>query len=84
MMGYGYYSGMMGGFGWVWMMLVLATVITLLVWGTGSGFFSRRGTSESTPLDILRRRYAAGEITPAEFERAKQTLARGVTTPKQQ
>ncbi len=29
MMGYGYYGGMMDGFGWVWMVLVLAAVIAL-------------------------------------------------------
>jgi putative membrane protein len=73
-MSYGYYGGMMGGFGWVWMLIVLAILITLLVWGTRSAFFSRHGTSESTPVDILRRRYAAGEISSAEFERAKQTI----------
>jgi putative membrane protein len=75
MMGYGYYGGMMGGFGWVWMVLVLAVVITLLVWSMRTGFFSRRDTAESTLLDILRRRYAAGEITAAEFEQAKRAIA---------
>ena len=29
MMGYGYYADMMGGFGWVWMLLVLGVVIAL-------------------------------------------------------
>jgi putative membrane protein len=75
MMGYGYYAEMMGGFGWVWMLLVLAVVIALLVWTTGTGFWSRREPGESTPLEILRRRYAAGEITAPEFEQAKQAIA---------
>jgi putative membrane protein len=75
MMGYGYYSGMMGGFGWVWIVLVVAVVITLLVRGSRAGLFSRRAADESTPLDILRRRYAAGEITAAEFEQAKRAIA---------
>ena len=71
-MNYGYYGGMMGGFGWVWVLLVLAVVIALGVWSTHTGFWSRRDTGESTPLEILRRRYAAGEITAAEFEQAKR------------
>jgi putative membrane protein len=75
MMGYGYYGGMMDGFGWVWMVLVLAAVITLVVWGTRTAFWSRGGTGESTPLEMLRRRYAAGEITATEFEQAKRAIA---------
>ncbi len=75
MMGYGYYGDMMGGFGWVWMVLVLAAVIALVVWGTRTGFWSRDHATERTPLDVLRRRYAAGEITAPEFEQAKQMIA---------
>ena len=74
MMGYGDFGGM-GGFGLLWMVLIWAVVIALVVWGTGSVFGSRRGTSELTPLEILRRRYAAGEITSAEFEQARRALA---------
>lgn len=75
MMGYGYYGGMMDGFGWVWMVLVLAAVITLVAWGTRTAMSSRGGTRESTPLDTLRQRYAAGEITTPEFEEAKRAIA---------
>jgi uncharacterized membrane protein len=50
-------------------------VVALVVWTTGMGFWSRRETGKSTPLEILRRRYAAGEITAPEFEQAKQTIA---------
>ena len=75
MMGYGYYGGMMDGFGWVWMVLLLAMVIALVVWGTRRSVWSRGNSGESTPLDILRQRYAAGEITAPEFEQAKRTIA---------
>jgi putative membrane protein len=74
MMDYGDF-GWMGGFGWVWMVLVPAVVIILVVWGMSTGFGSRGSTPEPTPLEILRRRYAAGEITAAEFEQAKQAIA---------
>ena len=75
MMGYGYYGGMMDGFGWVWMLLALAAVIALVVWGIRTSFWPRGGTGESTPLDMLRSRYAAGEITATEFEQAKRAIA---------
>jgi putative membrane protein len=74
MMGYGDF-GSMGGFGWVWMVLVLAAVIALVVWGAGNVFGTRGGAAEPSPMDILRRRYAAGEITADEFEQAKRAIA---------
>jgi putative membrane protein len=74
MMGYGDF-GSMGGLGWIWMVLVLAVVIALVVWRAGSVFGIRGGASEPTPMEILRKRYAAGEITADEFEQAKRTLA---------
>lgn len=74
MMGYGYYGDMMGGLGWVWMILVLGMVVGLVVWGTRAAVWSRRDMADATPLDILQRRYAAGEITATEFEDAKRAL----------
>ena len=74
MMGYGDF-GWMGGFGWLWMVLVWAVVIALVVWGAGALFGTRRRAAEPTPLDVLKRRYAAGEITTAEFEQTKRALA---------
>jgi uncharacterized membrane protein len=75
MMDYGYYGGMMGGLGWLWMVLVPVLVIALVVWGTRTAFWSRRDTDRSTPLETLRRSYAAGEITAIEFEQAKRAIA---------
>jgi putative membrane protein len=74
MMGYGDF-GWMGGFGWLWMVLVSVVLIALVLWGAGALLGSRGGTREPTPLEVLQRRYAAGEITAAEFEEAKRALA---------
>ena len=76
MMGYGFDGGTLG---WIWMfggLLVMVGFVVLIVWAVGS--VSRGGTSREperpTPLDILRERYARGEITQEEFEQAKTTL----------
>jgi putative membrane protein len=76
MMGYGFDGG---GLGWMWMLgglLVMVGFVVLIVWTVG--VVSRGGTSGEpeppTALDILRERYARGEITQQEFEQAKKTL----------
>lgn len=74
MMGYSEFGGM-GDFGWLWMVVIWAVVIALVIWGAGSVFGLRGKTPDPTPLDILRRRYAAGEITAAEFEQVEHALA---------
>lgn len=68
--------GLVGGFGGLWMLVIWAVVIGLLVWGASSLFTHRAsGDGASEALAILRRRYAAGEITQAEFETARRALA---------
>jgi len=74
MMGYGDF-GWMGGFGWLWMVITMAVIIGVLIWGAGPMFGFRGNTGEATAQEILRRRFAAGEITETEFEQAKHTLA---------
>jgi putative membrane protein len=68
-----------GGLGWIWMLgglLVMVGFVVLLVWAIGA--MSRGGTSREperpAALDILRERYARGEITAQEFEQVKKTL----------
>jgi len=83
--GYGYGmmgSGLMGGFGAMGLMGVFwVVVIGLVVWaivaaGRGGGRSSGvepSGHSESA-LEILKRRYARGEINKAEYEEKKKDL----------
>ncbi len=78
--------GMMGGFGGfgfpfmggIWMILFWALIIGGTVWlvqslarGTGSSPILPQGES---PLDILKKRYARGEITKEQFEGMKRDL----------
>ena len=74
MMNWGNYGWGMG-FGWIFMVLFLTLVILGIVYIVQA--ISRKsgqsGTQE-TPLDILKKRYAKGEITKEEFERMKGDL----------
>ena len=49
----------------------LVAIVLVVVWTVNR---SRPGGTEN-PLDILKRRYARGEITKEEYERMKQELS---------
>jgi putative membrane protein len=75
--------GMMGGLGWIAMLLfwllVLGGLAVLVIYLVRRGRTSVRqdemlGPKTETPLDIAKRRYASGEIDGDEFERIKQSL----------
>lgn len=83
--GYGYGmmgSGMMGGYGWGWYMPIIMIVFWgLVIWGIVAlvrGVSSRSNTgsyaSAESALEILKRRYARGEITKQEYEERKKDL----------
>ena len=76
MMGYGWDAGALG---WLWMLgglLVMVGFVVLIVWAVNavSRGSTNREPERSTALDILRERYARGEITQQEFEQARKTL----------
>ncbi len=69
MMGYGYG----GGFMWLIVLVLVGVVIYFLLQASKS-----KGSTVSTtetPLDILKKRYAKGEIDKEEFDRKKEDLA---------
>jgi len=75
MMGYGFDGG---GIGWIWMLgglLVMVGFVVLIVWAIGAANRgTRREPERQSALDILRERYARGELTQQDFEQAKKTL----------
>jgi uncharacterized membrane protein len=75
MMGAYGWMGAFGGVGMLFGVLVWLAVVVLLVWGLSGVFGASRTDSQAEALDILKRRYAAGEISSAEFETARGALA---------
>ena len=55
--------------------LIFAAVIFLIVWLVYQfGMFGTKKTASETPLTILRKRYAEGEITKKDFEDMKKEI----------
>jgi len=68
MMGYGYG----GGFMWLIVLVLVGVVIYFLLQASKSK--GSDGSIIETPLDILKKRYAKGEIDKEEFDRKKKDL----------
>lgn len=72
--GMGMGSGMSGfmGFGWIfWLLLIIGGLYLIVRALKGKESISAK---QESALDILRKRYAAGEISDEEFERKKDQL----------
>jgi putative membrane protein len=72
-----YGFGMYGG-GWLigmgLMILFWVAIILLVIWAMRSLFPQQARPRDDQALEILRRRYAAGEINAAEYEQARARL----------
>ncbi len=74
MMNWGNYGWGMG-FGWIWMIIFWVVVIAGIAYFVQAvirGY--RRSDQGESPLDILKKRYAKGEISKEEFERMRDDL----------
>ena len=72
----------MGGFGWMWFMPVLGiAVIAVVAWAVVASARRSNGPGGSdspridSALDLLKKRYARGEIDKAEYEEKKKDLS---------
>ena len=73
--------GMGGGFGFgggfmiLWWIVIIAVVVMVIKWLTSSYGESGGGSRESNALEILKERYARGEIDEKEFQKRKRELS---------
>jgi len=74
--GYGYGNGM--GFGMILWWAVIIAGVALAVYGLGSLFKGQSGkkefTNDNQSLDIIKERFAKGELSEEEYEQKKQIL----------
>jgi putative membrane protein len=70
--------GVMGPLAWIFMLLLWGFAVFGLVWAVRLLFPGSETGEENkdreTPLEILKARYARGEIDKEEFERIKKDL----------
>lgn len=74
--------GMMNGMGWGWMIIMMAFWISLIVgaiflvrWVVLSTNKGHEAKLDDSALEILKQRYARGEIEKDEFEEKKKDLS---------
>ncbi len=69
--------GMMAGMGWLGMVVMALFwigVIVLIVWGLSKAFAAQPPRITIDPEQILKQRYARGEISREEFTQAREVL----------
>ena len=66
----------MGFFGWTMMIVFWTAVLLVIIWVVRN-LSTKPSPTTQTPLDLLERRFAAGEIDREDFEERKQLLSRG-------
>jgi len=77
MMGTGMMGGGMGGwmvFNMIFWLLLVVGLVFLAAWMIRK-YATGGGRSEETALDILKKRYARGEITREEYEEKKRDIS---------
>ena len=75
MMGYYGGFGVLGGLGMGLGMILWIALIAVAVWAATSLFSNWARSADESPLEILKRRYARGEISQAEYEQARANLS---------
>lgn len=64
------------GFGWSFMVLFWVLVVLCIVYIFSLIASRKKGEKKETPMDILQKRYAKGDISREEFERIRDDLTK--------
>jgi putative membrane protein len=72
--GYGHMMNYWGGGVVMWLLLLVAVGVLVYFLVKASQAGGLRPTLPETPLDILKKRYARGEITKEQFDQMKKDL----------
>lgn len=79
---WGFLFAILGGLAWL---AVLVGVVLLVIWAvramSAGGLMRTTSVPVQTPLDTLAHRFARGEITAEEYERARDVLRGEPTKP---
>ena len=74
--GWGWSGGAGMGFGWIFMILfwalIILGIVALAKWLISTGTLG--GSAGKRPLDILKERYARGEVTRDQYEQMRRDL----------
>lgn len=62
------------GFGGIFFVLFWGGVIALVIWGISKASNRNETNDKKRPLDIVKERYAKGEISKEEYEDIKKDL----------
>ena len=62
------------GYGWIIWIIALFVIIWIVIRIANAGQNRRTDCSGESPLDIIKKRYARGEISKEEFEQMKKDL----------
>ncbi len=65
--------GYLGFFGWIWIIIFWAAVIWLIVWLATR---HRMPETRSSHMQILKDRYAKGELTKKQYDEMKEDLSK--------
>jgi len=73
MMGTGGHSFFTGGFMWIFWVFIIVGIF-FIAQSMVKGSSNNSSSDNETPLDILKKRYARGEIDDEEYERRRKEL----------
>lgn len=62
-------------YGWILQILILIALIIIFWWLSKGEKFGYKTNTKEPPLDIIKKRYARGEITKKEFDKLKKDLS---------